>query len=63
LLDILDTIYYEISFHGSPENTKKVLEELKESVANIDEDDLSEYKSFDELKEELGKDKKSGEKK
>lgn len=35
LLEILDAIYYEISFHGSPSETKKISDELVEMVKEL----------------------------
>ena len=37
VLEFLEAIYWDISFHGGPEENVKFLEELKESIREIDE--------------------------
>ena len=37
LLEVLDCIYDDISFHGSPSDNKKFIENLKEMVDEINE--------------------------
>jgi hypothetical protein len=53
LLEILDAIYWEISFHGGPQEKDKFRDSLKSFKENIDLG-IEKIYSFDELKEKLG---------
>jgi hypothetical protein len=53
LLDIIDSIYFDISFHGPPDQRDKFVEELKEQVEELDLG-LVELIPMDEVFEDLG---------
>ena len=46
LLDLLDTIYWEISFYGSPSQREETFGELRERMKDID---LKDTIPFDEI--------------
>jgi len=56
LLDILDTIYFEISFHGKPKDRDAVAESLKEMSRQVESGEV-ELTPLEDIREMLGRDK------
>jgi hypothetical protein len=57
LIELLKVFVFEITFHGSEEDKKDVLEDINERAEEvkkaIEEGDFEKFKSFDEVKEQL----------
>ena len=52
LLEVLDAIYYDISFYGNPENADKIMKEMQETIKKYEDGEL-ETISWEEMQRQL----------